>query len=107
LTRTAPDTTAPTNATQHIAAPNTTQRTAPPNTTASNSIQRTTELKGADSKLDTAIVRAQTKDALVSLGWTPSIATAAVAAAVAILGTNVTLEQLIREALRCCPLPKA
>ena len=100
--------TAPANTFVPRTAPaNTTQHTATPNTTAPNTIQHTTELKAADSKLDTAIVRAQTKDALVSLGWTPSIATAAVATAVAMLGTNVTLEQLIREALRRCPLPKA
>jgi Holliday junction resolvasome RuvABC DNA-binding subunit len=59
------------------------------------------------SKLDAAIVRAQTKAALVSLGWTPSIATAAVATAAAALGAGVPLERLIREALRRCPMPRA
>jgi hypothetical protein len=59
------------------------------------------------SKLDAVIVRAQTKAALVSLGWTPSIATAAVATAAAALGAGVPLERLIREALRRCPMPGA
>lgn len=64
------------------------------------------EVSGS-SKLDAVIVRAQTKAALVSLGWTPSIATAAVAAAAAALGAGVPLERLIREALRRCPMPGA
>ena len=58
------------------------------------------------SRLEAAIVRAQIKDALVGLGWTPAIATAAVAAAVALLGPDVPLERLIREALRRCPVPR-
>jgi hypothetical protein len=45
------------------------------------------------------------QDELISLGWTPRIATAAVAAAAAMLGTAVALERLIREALRRCPRP--
>jgi hypothetical protein len=60
----------------------------------------------ASSKLDAAIVRAQTKDALISLGWRPSIAVAAVAAAASTLGDEVAIERLIREALRRCPMPR-
>jgi len=56
-------------------------------------------------KLDAAILRAHTKDALIGLGWKPAIAAAAVAAAAAGLGPETTLEQLIREALRRCPRP--
>ena len=72
---------------------------------------KATELKAtqrlaADNKLDSAIVRAQTKDALVSLGWKPSIATTAVATAAAKLGTSVPLQQLLREALRSCLPPR-
>jgi hypothetical protein len=59
------------------------------------------------SKLEAAIMRAQAKDALVSLGWTPAIATASVAAAAAMLGQQTPLERLLREALRRCPLPRA
>ena len=58
---------------------------------------------GARSQLDVAVLRTQSKEALVGLGWKPVIATAAVAAACAALGTEVTLEQLIFEALRRCP----
>jgi hypothetical protein len=59
------------------------------------------------SELDAAIVRAQTKDALVSLGWTPAIATAAVSAAAATFAGDLSLERLIREALRRCPVPRS
>jgi len=58
---------------------------------------------GATSKLDAAVLRAQTKDALVGLGWKPAIAYAAVAAALTAIGPEMTLEQLIFEALRQCP----
>jgi len=54
----------------------------------------------APAKLDAAIVRTPTKDALVGLGWKPAIAAAAAAAA---LGADATLERLIFEALRRCP----
>jgi Holliday junction resolvasome RuvABC DNA-binding subunit len=57
----------------------------------------------AVSKLDAAVLRAQTKDALVGLGWKPAIAHAAVATASAAAGPEVTLERLIFEALRQCP----
>jgi hypothetical protein len=59
------------------------------------------------SKLDVAIVRAQAKGALVTLGWTSAIATAAVSAAAAMFGPDVSLERLIREALRQCPTPRS
>jgi Holliday junction resolvasome RuvABC DNA-binding subunit len=55
------------------------------------------------TQLDMAVRRAQTKDALVGLGWKPAIARAAVAAAWATVGSRATLEQLIVEALRQCP----
>ena len=58
---------------------------------------------GAASKLDAAVLRAQTKDALVGLGWKPAIACAAVAAASTAMGPETTLERLIFEALRQCP----
>jgi Holliday junction resolvasome RuvABC DNA-binding subunit len=62
---------------------------------------------GTPSKLDEVVSRTQAKDALVGLGWKPTIAQAAVAAASAMLGTNSTLEQLIFEALRRCRHPTA
>jgi HNH endonuclease/RuvA, C-terminal domain len=58
---------------------------------------------GAVSKLDAAVLRAQTKDALVGLGWKPAIACAAVTAASTVMGPEMTLERLIFEALRQCP----
>jgi hypothetical protein len=61
----------------------------------------------AASKLDGAIVRTQAKAALTGLGWKPTIAHAAVAAAAAALGTELPLERLIVEALRRCPVPSA
>jgi Holliday junction resolvasome RuvABC DNA-binding subunit len=61
----------------------------------------------ACSKLDAAIVSAQSKQALMGLGWKPAIANAAVAAALEKLGPAVPLEQLIFEALRQCPRPSA
>ncbi|HEX2685604.1 MAG TPA: HNH endonuclease, partial [Kofleriaceae bacterium] len=61
----------------------------------------------APSKLNAAILRTQAKAALTGLGWKPAIAHAAVAAAAAASGPDVTLEQLIRASLRHCPVPKA
>ena len=61
----------------------------------------------AASKLDGAIVRTQAKAALIGLGWKPTIAHAAVAAAAAALGAELALERLIAEALRRCPVPSA
>jgi hypothetical protein len=62
---------------------------------------------GGTSKLDAAILRAQAKAALTGLGWKPTIAHAAVTAAAAAQGADVTLERLIFESLRRCPAPKA
>jgi hypothetical protein len=58
------------------------------------------------SKLDAAILRTQAKAALTGLGWRPAIAHAAVAAAMAQAG-EVTLERLIFESLRRCPVSRA
>jgi HNH endonuclease len=58
---------------------------------------------GAVRKLDAAVLRAQTKDALVGLGWKSAIACAAVAAAATSMGPEMTLERFIFEALRQCP----
>jgi hypothetical protein len=45
----------------------------------------------------------QAKDALIRLGWKPTIAAAAVQDAARALGTGAALERLIFEALRRCP----
>ena len=55
------------------------------------------------SRLDVAILRTQSKEALVGLGWKPAIATAAVAEASVTLDAEATLESLIFEPLRRCP----
>ena len=57
-------------------------------------------------KLDAAILRTQAKAALVGLGWKPAIASAAVAAAAA-RAEEWTLERLIFESLRECPVRRA
>jgi len=62
---------------------------------------------GVANKLDVAILHTQAKSALTGLGWKPAIAHAAVAAAAAVQGAEVTLERLIFESLRRCPAPKA
>ena len=62
---------------------------------------------GAISKLDATPLQIQAKAALTSLGWKSPIAHAAVTAAVGAMGNDLTLEQLIFEALRRCPAPKA
>jgi hypothetical protein len=61
----------------------------------------------AAGKLDGTIIRTQAKAALISLGWKPAIAHAAVTAVTAALGTEMALERLIVEALRRCPVPRA
>jgi hypothetical protein len=48
-------------------------------------------------------VRAQARDALVGLGWKPSIARAAVDEAWSHVRSDAALEPLICEALRRCP----
>jgi hypothetical protein len=57
----------------------------------------------ASAELDATIVRAQARDALVGLGWRPSIARAAVDEAWSHVRSDAALEPLIREALRRCP----
>jgi hypothetical protein len=56
---------------------------------------------------DAAIFHTQAKAALTALGWKPAIAVAAVAAAIAAHGAELTLERLIFESLRRCPAPRA
>ncbi len=79
----------------HVGAP-----TAPPESDASTDAGSRDR---APSRLDLAVLRTQSKEALVGLGWKPAIATAAVAAASMALGAEATLESLILEALRRCP----
>jgi hypothetical protein len=62
---------------------------------------------GGVAKLDAAILRTQAKAALTSLGWKPAVAHAAVAAAMTARGPDLSLEQLIFEALRRCPTRNA
>jgi hypothetical protein len=59
---------------------------------------------GAASRLDAAILRTQAKAALTGLGWKAAIAHAAVGAALAAEGAEITLERLIFESLRQCPV---
>ncbi len=54
---------------------------------------------------DAGELRAQARDALVSLGWKAGIARTAVDAAWAHVGSGVEIEVVIREALRRCPVP--
>ena len=58
------------------------------------------------ARLDAAILCTQAKAALTGLGWKPVVARAAVEAAVA-HGSEMTLEQLIFDSLRRCPVPRA
>jgi Holliday junction resolvasome RuvABC DNA-binding subunit len=59
------------------------------------------------SKLDAAILCTQARAALTGLGWKPAIAQAAVDAALAAKGAEMTLERLIFKSMRRCPAPKA
>jgi hypothetical protein len=59
------------------------------------------------SRLDAAILCTQARAALTGLGWKPAIAREAVDAAVAVKGAEMTLERLIFESLRRCPIPEA
>jgi hypothetical protein len=61
---------------------------------------------GTSTKLEVATVRAQARDALLKLGWTPAIARAAIEAACARVGADLSIESLLREAVRHCPRPK-
>jgi hypothetical protein len=67
---------------------------------------RSPQREDAVSKLDAATLGAQAKAALTGLGWKPAIAHAAVAAAMA-QTHEFTLERLIYESLRRCPMPRA
>jgi hypothetical protein len=58
------------------------------------------------SRFEAAILHTQARSALTGLGWKPAIAHAAVDAAAAALGLEVTLERLIFESLRRCPVSK-
>jgi hypothetical protein len=58
-------------------------------------------------RLSAAVLRAQAKDALTSLGWKPAIAQAAIAQAAIVPGACASLERLIFESLRRCPLTPA
>ncbi|HEU4728948.1 MAG TPA: HNH endonuclease signature motif containing protein [Kofleriaceae bacterium] len=62
---------------------------------------------GAGDQLTVAVLRARAGDALVGLGWTRAVAHRAVAEALAAAGSEMTLERLIFESLRRCPVPKA
>jgi hypothetical protein len=59
------------------------------------------------SKLDVAILRTQACAALAGLGWKSAIAHAAVDAAIGAEGPDVTLQRLIFESLRRCPVSRA
>jgi len=63
--------------------------------------------KVRQGRFDTAVMQTQARDALVGLGWKPGIARTAVEEACAHVGTGVTIDVLIREALRRCPKPLA
>jgi Holliday junction resolvasome RuvABC DNA-binding subunit len=52
-----------------------------------------------------ASMRAEAREALVAMGWSGPIARDAVDAATSHVGTDATLEALIREALRRCMKP--
>jgi hypothetical protein len=60
----------------------------------------------AQSRYDMAVLRVQSKQVLVGMGWKAAVAEAAVDAAVTAVGPVVPLERLIFEALRRCPRPK-
>jgi hypothetical protein len=72
---------------------------------ATSSIARAGTSLHTASRLDTAVLHTRAKAVLTGLGWKPAIAHAAVTAAAAALGFDVTLEPLIRESLRQCPKP--
>lgn len=59
------------------------------------------------ARLSAAVIRVQARDALVGLGWKPAIARAAVDEACAHVDATATIETVIREALRRCPLSTA
>jgi len=62
--------------------------------------------KASASRFEQAALRTQARDALVGLGWKSGVAASAVDEALAAGHANAPLEQLIREALRRCPVPR-
>ncbi|MDQ3337015.1 MAG: HNH endonuclease [Myxococcota bacterium] len=72
-----------------------------------NDVKRPNEPSHVGRTFEVAATRTQARDALVGLGWKPTIARAAVDEAIARIGHDPPLEELIREALRCCPRPTA
>jgi hypothetical protein len=69
-------------------------------------VEETSARVSGARRLDAAILRTQAKAALTGLGWKPAIAHTAVAAAAEAQREGVTLERLIFEALRRCPMAK-
>jgi Holliday junction resolvasome RuvABC DNA-binding subunit len=65
------------------------------------------ELPNCTSKLDDAIVREETRIALVGMGWKPMIARSAIETAASRVGRDAPLEAWVREALRHCPLRRS
>lgn len=60
----------------------------------------------APSRLDVAMLRTRAKAALVGMGWSSAIAAAAVTTAITETDTT-TIERLVFESLRRCPIPGA
>jgi hypothetical protein len=67
---------------------------------------RTSAPSDSPRRFDAAVARTQARDALVGLGWKPVVARAAVDEAIAACGSGLSLEVLIRESLRRCPLTR-
>ena len=63
------------------------------------------ERSDSASKLTTATIRVQARDALVGLGFRSREASTAVDAALAEAGTSASIEVLLRAALQHCPKP--
>ena len=61
--------------------------------------------RGRDRFAEAAIV-VQARQAMKTLGWSPTIARDAIEQARAHVGANASLETLLREALRRCPVPR-
>jgi hypothetical protein len=77
------------------------------NAASTNSIAGPGTRTAGASEIDQVLLRTQAKAALVGLGWKPAIAGAAIADATAAMDRDsVTLERLIFESLRRCPVPR-
>jgi hypothetical protein len=59
------------------------------------------------SRLDDAILRTQTREALVGMGWKSAIARDAVEVAASRVGRDAPLDAWVREALRQCPIRRS